>query len=108
MQVGALAVLGALVPLVVLATLTLSKSQEAVRSEVGARLRLTTTLSSALIAEQIGEIVSLVEVAAKRPRLVQALADGRPGRFDQAEIDQQLRVLQEYRQGRTTSGLLDL
>ena len=108
MQVGALAVLGALVPLVVLATLTLTKSEDAVRSEVAARLRLTTALSSALIAEQIGSIVSLVEGAAKRPRLVQALADGDPDRFDRAEIDRQLLVLQEYRHGRTTPGLLDL
>ena len=107
-QVGALAVAGALVPLVVLATLTLTKSEAAVRHEVEARLRLTTSLSSALIAEQVGSIVSLIEGAAKRPRLVQALADGHPDRFDQAEIDQQLLALQEYRQGRTTSGLLDL
>jgi two-component system sensor histidine kinase/response regulator len=106
--VGALAVLGALVPLVVLATLTLTKSEAAVRHEVGARLRLTTSLSSALIAEQIGSIVSLIEGAAKRPQLVQALADGHPDRFDHAEIDQQLQTLQEYRRGRTTSGLLDL
>lgn len=107
-QVGALAVLGALVPLVVLATLTLTKSEAAVRDEVGARLRLTTALSSALIAEQVRSIVSLIEGAAKRPRLVQALADGDPARFDYAEIDRQLQALQEYRQGRTTSGLLDL
>ncbi|GAA0954434.1 response regulator [Virgisporangium aurantiacum] len=107
-QVGALAVVGALVPLVVLATLTLTKSEAAVRHEVEARLRLTTSLSSALIAQQVGSIVSLIEGAAKRPRLVQALADGDPARFDQAEIDQQIQALQEYRQGRTTSGLLDL
>ena len=108
MRVGALAVLGALVPLVVLATLTLTKSEAAVRHEVGARLRLTTALSSALVAEQVGSIVSVIEGAARRPRLVQALADGDPDRFDHAEIDQQLQALQEYRQGRTTSGLLDL
>jgi signal transduction histidine kinase/CheY-like chemotaxis protein len=106
--VGALAVLGALVPLVVLATLTLTKSEAAVRHEVAARLRLTTSLSSALIAEQVGSIVSLIEGAARRPRLVQALADGHPDRFDHAEIDQQLQALQEYRHGRTTPGLLDL
>jgi len=104
----ALAVLGALVPLVVLATLTLSKSEAAVRDEVAARLRLTTALSGAVIAEQVGSIVSLVEGAAKRPRLVRALADGDPDRFDRAEIDQQLQALQEYRLGRTTPGLLDL
>jgi hypothetical protein len=107
-QLGALAVLGALVPLVVLATLTLSQSEDAVRHEVAARLRLTTALSSALVAEQVGSIVALVEGAAKRPRLVQALADGDPARFDNAEIDRQLRVFEEYRRGRTTSGLLDL
>ena len=81
-QAGALAVLGALVPLIVLASLTLSKSEQAVRSEVGARLRLTTALSGALIAEQVGSIVSLVEGAAKRPRLVEALADGDPDTED--------------------------
>jgi len=108
MRVGALAALGALVPLVVLATLTLTKSEAAVRNEVEARLRLTTALSSALIAEQVKSIVLLIEGAARRPRLVQALADGDPDHFDHAEIDQQLQALQEYRHGRTTSGLLDL
>ena len=107
-QVGALAVLGALVPLVVMGTLTLSQSEDAVRNEVAARLRLTTALSGALVAEQIGSIVSLVEGAAKRPRLVQALADGDPDRFDNAEIGRQLQALEEYREGRTISGLLDL
>jgi hypothetical protein len=105
-RVGALAVVGALVPLIVLAMLTLTKSEQAVRSEVAARLRLTTALSSSLISEQVDSIVSLVEGAAQRPHFVQALADGSPDHFDHAEIDQQLQALQDYRHGRTTSGLL--
>jgi signal transduction histidine kinase/CheY-like chemotaxis protein len=107
-RVAAMAVLGALVPLIVLGSLTLSLSENTVRKEVAARLGLTTALSGALVAEQVGSIVSVVEGAAKRPRLIQALADGDPDRFDNAEIGSQLLALEEYRHGRTIAGLLDL
>jgi signal transduction histidine kinase/CheY-like chemotaxis protein len=99
---------GALVPLVVLAWLTTSRAQDAVRDEVTARLRLTTALSSSLIAEQIESVVELLEAHARRPRLVQAVADGDPSRFDAAELMQQVQTLLNAREGTPGTALLDL
>jgi len=107
-QMAAVAVLGALVPLIVLGSLTLSQSETTVRREVAARLRLTTALSGALVAEQ-GRVHRLRGGRCReRPRLIRALADGDPDRFDKAEMGSQLLALEEYRHGQTTAGLLDL
>jgi signal transduction histidine kinase/DNA-binding response OmpR family regulator len=107
-QLGLVAALVALLPLVLLARLTTARAQDAVREEVGARLRLTTALSASLLAEQLAGFTTLVEADATRPRLVRAVADGDPARFDGAEIERQLEALLASRDGLAGAGLVDL
>ncbi len=107
-QLGLVAALVALLPLVLLARLTTARAQDAVREEVGARLRLTTALSASLLAEQLAGFTTLVEADATRPRLVRAVADGDPSRFDGAEIERQLEALLASRDGLAGAGLVDL
>jgi hypothetical protein len=75
-QLALVATLVALLPLVLLARLTTARAQEAVRDEVAARLRVTTRMSAALLAEQVASFVTLLEADAKCPRLVRAVAGG--------------------------------
>jgi two-component system, sensor histidine kinase and response regulator len=102
------ALLVALVPFVALAELTSHQAQRTVRDEVSARLRLTTAMAGSLLAEQLGAVVGLVEASAARPRLVRAVADGDPARFDNAEVKQQLSALLAAREGLAGAGLADL
>ncbi len=107
-QLGLVATLVGLLPLVLLAKLTIAHAQDAVRDEVATRLRVTTALSAALLAEQLEGFVILAEAEAKRPRLVRAVAGGDPTRFDDAEIQRQLTALMASRGGLAGSGLVDL
>src|SRR6266545_1671404 len=52
--------------------------------------------------------LGLVEADATRPRLVRAVADGDPSRFDGAEIERQLEALLASRDGLAGAGLVDL
>jgi signal transduction histidine kinase len=52
--------------------------------------------------------VTLAEAEAKRPRLERAVGDGDPGRFDDGEIQRELRALLASRDGLAATGLLDL
>jgi signal transduction histidine kinase len=52
--------------------------------------------------------VTLAEAEAKRPRLVRAVGDGDPDRFDHGEIQRELRALLASRDGLAATGLLDL
>jgi signal transduction histidine kinase/CheY-like chemotaxis protein/HPt (histidine-containing phosphotransfer) domain-containing protein len=103
-----LATVAALLPLVLLARLTTTSAEGAVRDEVSKRLRLTTAMSGDLIAEQLGGVSNLVEADATRPRLVAAVGDGNPAHFDGEEIDRQLEALQASREGLAGAALLDL
>ncbi|HTE70850.1 MAG TPA: cache domain-containing protein, partial [Actinomycetes bacterium] len=105
-RLGLVATLVALLPLVLLARLTMARAQDAVRDEVAVRLRVTTAMSATLLAEQLGGFVTLVEAEAKRPRLARAVAD--PRRLDHAEIRRELAALQASRDGVVATGLLDL
>jgi signal transduction histidine kinase/DNA-binding response OmpR family regulator len=107
-RLGLVATLVALLPLVLLAKLTTARAQHAVRDEVAARLRLTTALSASLLAEQLASFTTLVEADATRPRLVGAVADGDPARFDQAEIRRQLVALLASRKELAGTALVDL
>jgi signal transduction histidine kinase/DNA-binding response OmpR family regulator len=107
LQVGVVATLVALLPLVLLARLTTARAEDAVREEVGARLGLTTALSASLLAEQLAGFTTLVEADATRPRLVRAVAGGDPARFDDAEVQRQLEALQGSRKGVVAAGLYD-
>ena len=107
-QLGLFATLVALLPLVLLARLTIARAQDAVRDEVAVRLRVTTALSARLLAEQLRGFVTLVEAEAKRPRLVRAVAGGDPTRFDDAEIQRELAALLASRGGLAGTGLVDL
>jgi signal transduction histidine kinase/DNA-binding response OmpR family regulator len=107
-QVGVVATLVALLPLVLLARLTTARAQDAVREEVGARLSLTTALSASLLAEQIAGYTTLLEADATRPRLVRAVAGGDPAHFDDAEVHRQLETLLASREGVAAAGLFDL
>jgi signal transduction histidine kinase/ActR/RegA family two-component response regulator len=105
-RLGLVATLVALLPLVLLARLTMARAQVVVRDEVAVRLRVTTAMSAKLLAEQLGGFVTLVEAEAERPRLVRAVAD--PSRFDDAEIKRELAALQASRDGVVATGLVDL
>ena len=107
-RLGVLAVLAALLPLMLLAQLTTARGQDAVHDEVAARLGLTTALSSALLAEQMGAVVGLVEAAAERPQLVRAVPRGDPTRFDVAEIALELKALVAARDGLAGAAVADL
>ncbi len=89
-QLGLVATLVGLLPLVLLAKLTIAHAQDAVRDEVATRLRVTTALSAALLAEQLEG------------------SGGDPTRFDDAEIQRQLTALMASRGGLAGSGLVDL
>jgi signal transduction histidine kinase/CheY-like chemotaxis protein/HPt (histidine-containing phosphotransfer) domain-containing protein len=105
---GLLAVVCTLVPLVLLAALATSRSQDAVRDEVTARLRLTTALSSSLVEEHIGSVESIVEAAALQPQLVSAAGTADPASFDLAAVQAQLDALVGAREGLSGAALLDL
>ena len=108
LRLGLVATLVALLPLVLLARLTMARAQDAVRDEVGVRLRVTTTMAASLLAEQLGGFVTLVEAEARRPRLVRAVAAGDPSRFDGREIGRELAALIASRDGLGGTGLFDL
>ena len=107
-EVGLLAVLAALVPLIVLGLLTMSLSQEAIREEVQARLRLTTALSGSFVSEHFGSMIATVEARAEYEGLVAAAADGDPRNFDLAEINRQVQALHGSRPDLTGVALMDL
>jgi signal transduction histidine kinase/CheY-like chemotaxis protein len=104
-QLGLVATLVALLPLVLLARLTMARAQDAVRDEVSVRLRVTTAMSAALLAEQLAGFVTLAEAEAKHPRLARAAAD--PARSG-ADIERSLTALLASRDGLAATGLLDL
>jgi signal transduction histidine kinase/ActR/RegA family two-component response regulator len=79
-----------------------------VRDEVASRLRVTTAMSASLLAEQLGSFITLAEAGAGRPRLRRAVADGRPSRFDDAEIRRELAALAAAREEVAGTGLVDL
>jgi signal transduction histidine kinase len=108
LRLGLVATLVALLPLVLLARLTTARAQDAVRDEVGVRLRVTTALAASLLAEQLAGFVTLLEAEARRPRLVRAVAAGGPARLDHPEITRELTALLASRDGIAASGLLDL
>jgi hypothetical protein len=108
LRLGLVATLVALVPLVLLARLTTARAQDAVRDEAALRLRVTTAMSAQLLAEHLAGFVTLAEAEAKRPRLERAVGDGDPGRFDDGEIQRELRALLASRDGLAATGLLDL
>jgi C4-dicarboxylate-specific signal transduction histidine kinase len=107
-QLALVATLVALLPLVLLARLTTTRAQDAVRDEVAVRLRVTTAMSAALLAEQLAGFVTLIEAEAKRPTLVRAVAGGDPARFDDAEIRRELAAVLASRDGLAATGLFDL
>ena len=107
-QLGLVATLVALLPLVLLARLATSHAQHAVRDEVGVRLRVTTAMSTRLLAEQLGAFVGLAEAEARHPRLVRAVAGAAPARFDNAETRLELAALAASRAGVAGAGLADL
>jgi signal transduction histidine kinase/DNA-binding response OmpR family regulator len=107
-RLAVLAALAALVPLVLLAVLTTQRAQDEVRDEVATRLRTTTELSSSLLAAELGGIGDLLESAARRPRLVEAVAGGDPEQFDLAEIDRQLETLNASNARLSGAAILDL
>jgi signal transduction histidine kinase len=105
LRLGLVATLVALLPLLLLARLTMARAQDAVRDEVGVRLRVTTTMAASLLAEQLGPFTTLVEAEARRPRLVRAVA----ARFDTPAIGRELTALLASRDdGIAATGLLDL
>jgi signal transduction histidine kinase len=108
LRLGLVATLVALLPLVLLARLTMARAQDAVRDEVGVRLRVTTAMAASFLAEQLGGFATLVEAAAKRPRLVRAVAAGDTSGFDDPEIGRQLAALVTSRDGIAGTGLFDL
>jgi len=107
-RLATVATVCALVPLVLLGVLATTRASDVVHAEVTKRLHLTTALSSELIAEQLGGVARLVEASARQPRLVEAVADGNPANFDDAEINEQLATLASAGEGMAASGLLDL
>src|SRR6266540_195913 len=107
-QLGLVATLVALLPLVLLARLTIDRAQDAVRDEVAVRLRVTTALSASLLAEQLAGFVTLAEAEAKRPQLLRAVSSSDPTQFDAAEVDRELTALLASRDGLASSGLFDL
>ena len=107
-QVGALSILGALVPLILLAFVATSLSQQVVRDEVASRLSLTTDLSGAFVGEYFGSIVAVTEASAGNQTLVQAIGDGRSDTFDKDGIDSALQALQLSRPELKGVALLDL
>lgn len=107
-QVGALSVLGALVPLMLLAFVATSLSQQVVRDEVSSRLSLTTNLSGKFVDEYFGSIVAVTEARASNQSLVQAIGDGRPETFNNGGIDAALQALQLSRPELRGVALLDL
>ena len=108
LRLGLVATLVALLPLVLLARLTTARAQDAVRDEVGVRLRVTTGLAASLLAEQLAGFVTLLEAEARRPGLVRAVAAGGRARLDNPAIERELTALLTSRDGIAASGLFDL
>lgn len=107
-KVGALSVLAALFPLILLAVVATSLSQGVVRDEVASRLRLTTDLSGSFVGEYFGSVITAVEARASTVGLVEAVGDGGPDDFDSAGIDTALAALQVSRPDLKGVALLDL
>jgi signal transduction histidine kinase len=108
LRLGLVATLVALLPLALLARLTTARAQDAVRDEVGVRLRVTTAMAASLLAEQLGGFVALLEAEARRPRLVRAVAAGGARASGDPEVERELTALLTSRDGIAASGLLDL
>jgi len=105
---GLFSVLATLVPLLILGLLTMSLSQQAVRDEVEAKLRLTTALSGSIVSEHFGAMIQVVDSRAKSEGLVLASADGNPANFDEAEINRQVQSLYGSRSDLTGVALMDV
>jgi signal transduction histidine kinase/CheY-like chemotaxis protein len=105
---AALAVVGALVPLVVLASLTTARADQTVRREVADRLGLTTVMSADLLAEEMGGVTGIVEAQAREPDLVGAIAPPDPARLNRNAINAQLRIVATSTDGVASAGLVGL
>ena len=86
----------------------MSLSQQAVRDEVEAKLRLTTALSGSIVSEHFGAMVAVVDYRAKSEDLVRASADGNPENFDEVEINRQVQALYGSRSDLTGVALMDV
>jgi diguanylate cyclase (GGDEF)-like protein len=84
----------ALLPLALLSFFTIHLSGQAVAHEVNARMRTTSTVTAALVQQQMQSVAELTASYASRPSLIAALADGKPGHYHGDVIDLQLTELQ--------------
>jgi len=86
-------------PVALLAYASTALADSAVRGEVKARLRSTSSVSAAFLERDLQSLAELVESYAERPYLVAALGDGDPARFDNDAVNLQLSQLAQARTG---------
>ena len=96
--VGLFALLS-LVPLVLLAYFSITLATDAVRREVEARIRTTSSVSAAYVQREMGGLAELVESYAGRPHLFEALGGGDPKRRDRELVRFHLSELRQSREG---------
>lgn len=92
-------VLVSLVPVVLLAYASTTLADRAVRDEVEAQLRSTSTVSAAFLQKDLQGVTDLVDSYADRRYLAAAIGDGDPAQYDDAAIEQQLTELKLARGG---------
>ncbi|HUR18958.1 MAG TPA: response regulator [Acidimicrobiales bacterium] len=96
-----------LVPLVLLAYLSISLATEAVSDQVQSKLASTASANAAYIDRELQSLAELVKSFAGRPSLRASMADGEPSRFDLPILRSHLAELQASRPGIATTFLVE-
>ena len=92
-------------PLILLAWFAITRSSEAVEREATARVQSTAAVGADFVHSELIGLAAVVDAYAKRPHLVEALANGNPARYDRERIAFDLRELRKARPGITVSFL---
>jgi PAS domain S-box-containing protein len=101
----AMFVLLSMVPLALLAFVTVRIASDALNQEVKARLSSTASVSAIAVQRELQGLARIVNSYANRPSLISALAHGDPARYDREAITSQLSELQQAYPGIVGSSL---
>jgi signal transduction histidine kinase/DNA-binding response OmpR family regulator len=100
-------VLVSLVPVALLAYLTLGLGETAVREEVERKLRSTATTGALVVEQEMTSLVELVESYAGRPKLIETLGERGPAESGSEDVALHLRELHDARAGIFTTFLAE-
>jgi PAS domain S-box-containing protein len=103
----AIFVAAALVPLAVLALVSVGLARSAVTQQAESRLRDTAVVSASLVAAEMSGLSDIVNAYSSRPSLVSALSDGSTTAGEHATVDALLVALHESNSGNVIAFVSD-